>query len=154
MWLSLSLRRRRDPSFVIAVSLAIVSPEFNPTSIILCLSLKTVKIGVPNLHHISPCFLFCHRYSGILCQTINPDCMSLGKQGETVSLCPFNGFRGKISTIFVSGQMFQFKVLQPNCYTSSITRCLQHYVNAGDARILFSVSVFCSGQRSPQRTHL
>ena len=45
MWLSLSLRRRRDPSFVIAVSLAIVSPEFNPTSVIQCLSLKTVESG-------------------------------------------------------------------------------------------------------------
>ena len=43
MWLSLSLRRRRDASFVIAVSLAIVSPEFNPTSVILCLSLKTAS---------------------------------------------------------------------------------------------------------------
>ena len=42
MWLSLLLRRRRDPSYVITVSLATMSPEFNPTSVILCLSLKTV----------------------------------------------------------------------------------------------------------------
>ena len=32
-----------NTSFVIAVSLAIVSPEFNPTSVILCLSLKTME---------------------------------------------------------------------------------------------------------------
>ena len=35
-----------ETSFVIAVSLAIVSPEFNPTSVILCLSLKTIGLTV------------------------------------------------------------------------------------------------------------
>ena len=41
MWLSLSLRRRRDLSFNHRCFIGDASPEFNPTSVILCLSLKT-----------------------------------------------------------------------------------------------------------------
>ena len=40
MWLSLSLRRRRDLSFNRRCFIGDASPEFNPTSVILCLSLK------------------------------------------------------------------------------------------------------------------
>ena len=53
MWHSLSLRRRRDLSFNHRCFIGDASPEFNPTSVILCLSLKTYAYEFTNLSAIS-----------------------------------------------------------------------------------------------------